>query len=202
MVTAPRGHLAADRKPGIGLVHNDIRIARGIPIVVQLHAERLGFKVVPGEFPIGREYEVGLGDPIAEIAGIVIMAAPGPVPGKRLWPCRHRGRWPVQGNVPRGLHSLPGFAVEAADMGGKRRGLGAPPRMRNHAHEIVAGHGEYGEGRFAKLVLRGFRRDLIGLGYQAAIPIAGWRTFHQAIAEGAAEAYQDRLEWNRPECRS
>lgn len=144
MMTRARRDVTGRMEQRTGFVRDDIRVGGRVGGVVRQMTEGLGFKVVPGQFPAGIEYETGFGDVVDKLFGVAEVRAPGNIPGEGRRPRAHRHGRPVYRRVPRGCAAGPGFAVETADVGRIFNDL-ASLIVGQHAHELVAAVGIVGE---------------------------------------------------------
>src|SRR5688500_18720119 len=102
------------------------------------------------------------------------MRPPGYIPGERARAGAHGVGGPVDRLVPRRRVAVPGFRIEAANVG-THADAGAPRRMREYTHETVAGvriHARRAERITTNGILGGAVRNLVRLGDSAAVPVA------------------------------
>ncbi len=183
MMTRTRGHSTGGMEQRSRYIRPHIRIGGRVGVTVGLPAERLVFEVSPGQLPGRVEYEIRTGDVIHELFGIIEVRSPGNVPGDRVGTRAHRNGRPVYRRVPGSGGALPGFAVEAADVGGGFHHLTAL-RVAQHAHKGIAGRGvaDAVEGRVTDCGIRTFAPGgHIGLGLHTAQLIARLGTLHNAV---------------------
>jgi hypothetical protein len=195
-------HRAAREERRGTRVRRDVGIAVGIRVVIREVAERLLLEVAERERAPRLPHEVRLRDPVTEVRGVREMRAPRDVPEERARPGGHRHRGPVDGLVPDGGAAIPGFRIEAANVGARTDAL-SPRGVRQHAHEAVAiVHGDVRivEGLAADRILRGAVGHLVRLGDGAAEPVAGRRVLDQSMRHGRGRQKRGQDKACRPEC--
>jgi hypothetical protein len=199
MTTGTRRHITGGMEQRSGHVRAYIRIGGRVGVAVSLPAERLVFEISPCQFSVRVKYEIRTCDVINELFGIIEVRSPGDVPGDCVRSGAHRHCRPVYRRIPGSGATLPGFAVEAADIRGIFYHLAALC-VAQHAHKGIAGRGiaDAVEGCVTDRSIRAFTPGgHIGLGLHTAQLIARFWTLHKTVTVCAQrEPGQEQAEKN------
>ncbi len=114
MATGARRNRTSSVDVRIAFIGTHIGIGTGIVIVVRQITERLILKIGPGQLLTHLIDKARLGDPIAEIRGVIKVRAVADIPGKHQASRVDIVNWPVDGIIPGSFTPLPGFTIETA----------------------------------------------------------------------------------------
>ena len=103
-------------------------------------AKGFGFKVRERERLAHLINKIFLGDPVPKLLGVGEMRPPGDIPDKRFGARGHAIGRPINGLVPYRRRAPPRFGIIATHVGSRPENRIAT-RMRQEAHEVVAGIG-------------------------------------------------------------
>ncbi len=119
----------------VGLIGDYIRVRVWVGVAVVECTKGLLFEIVPGQGFTDLVLETRFGDPVLEFLCVVVMRTPRDVPGDGQRPAVDVCGRPIERVIPRRWSTVPGFAIETADV--VRATAAAPYVVGQHAHKLI-----------------------------------------------------------------